>query len=43
MIRWQVHGLRQWDQLSAQRVDHLLANSVLRPGESVSTGAVTPA
>ena len=27
LIRWQLHGLRQWDQLSAQRVDHLLANS----------------
>ena len=26
-IRWQLHALRQWDQLSAQRVDHLLANS----------------
>ena len=27
LIRWQLHVLRQWDQLSAQRVDHLLANS----------------
>ena len=27
LIRWQLHALRQWDQLSAQRVDHLLANS----------------
>ena len=27
LIRWQLHTLRQWDQLSAQRVDHLLANS----------------
>ena len=24
---WQLHALRQWDQLSAQRVDHLIANS----------------
>ena len=27
LIRWQLHLLRQWDQLSAQRVDVLLANS----------------
>ena len=27
LIRWQLHLLRQWDQLSAQRVDHLIANS----------------
>lgn len=27
LIRWQLHSLRQWDQLSAQRVDHLIANS----------------
>jgi glycosyltransferase involved in cell wall biosynthesis len=27
LIRWQLHVLRQWDQLSAARVDHLLANS----------------
>jgi len=27
LIRWQLHALRQWDQLSAQRVDHLVANS----------------
>ena len=27
LIRWKLHALRQWDQLSAQRVDHLLANS----------------
>ncbi len=26
-IRLQLHLLRQWDQLSAQRVDHLIANS----------------
>lgn len=26
-IRWQLHQLRQWDYLSAQRVDVLLANS----------------
>lgn len=26
-IRWQLHVLRQWDQLSAARVDVLLANS----------------
>ncbi len=27
LIRWQLHHLRQWDQLSAARVDCLLANS----------------
>ena len=27
LIRWRLHALRQWDQLSAQRVDHLIANS----------------
>ena len=27
LIRWQLHALRQWDQLSAARVDVLLANS----------------
>ena len=27
LIRWQLYALRQWDQLSAQRVDHLIANS----------------
>ncbi len=27
LIRWQLHHLRQWDQLSAARVDFLLANS----------------
>ncbi len=27
LIRWQLHGLRQWDQLSGARVDCLLANS----------------
>lgn len=27
LIRWQLHALRQWDQLSAQRVDYLIANS----------------
>ena len=27
LIRWQLHALRQWDQISAQRVDHLIANS----------------
>ena len=27
LIRWQLHSLRQWDQLSAQRVNVLLANS----------------
>ena len=27
LIRWQLHRLRLWDQLSAQRVDHLIANS----------------
>ncbi len=26
-IRWQLHELRQWDQMSAQRVDVLVANS----------------
>ena len=29
LIRWQLHALRQWDQLSAQRVDQLIANSRL--------------
>ncbi|WP_269606674.1 glycosyltransferase [Prochlorococcus marinus] len=27
LIRWQLHNLRQWDQLSGSRVDYLLANS----------------
>ena len=27
LVRWQLYALRQWDQLSAQRVDHLIANS----------------
>ena len=27
LIRWQLHTLRQWDQLSSSRVDYLLANS----------------
>ncbi|QEY33232.1 glycosyltransferase family 4 protein [Synechococcus sp. RSCCF101] len=27
LIRWQLHRLRQWDSLSAQRVDRLVANS----------------
>ncbi len=27
LIRWQLHALRQWDQLSSSRVDYLLANS----------------
>ncbi len=27
LIRWQLHALRQWDQLSAARVDVLVANS----------------
>ncbi|MEC9030110.1 MAG: glycosyltransferase, partial [Cyanobacteriota bacterium] len=27
LIRWQLHVLRQWDQLSGARVNHLLANS----------------
>jgi glycosyltransferase involved in cell wall biosynthesis len=27
LIRWQLHGLRQWDQLSSARVDGLIANS----------------
>jgi len=27
IIRWQLHALRQWDQLSSSRVDYLLANS----------------
>ena len=26
-IRWQLHNLRQWDQLSSSRVDYLIANS----------------
>ena len=27
LIRWQLQGLRQWDQLSSSRVDYLIANS----------------
>ena len=27
LIRWQLHALRQWDQLSSLRIDYLLANS----------------
>jgi len=27
LIRWQLHTLRQWDQLSSSRIDYLLANS----------------
>ena len=27
LIRWQLHSLRQWDQLSSLRVDYFLANS----------------
>ncbi len=27
LIRWQLHSLRNWDQLSSARVDYLLANS----------------
>ena len=27
LIRWQLHKLRQWDQLSSSRVDYFLANS----------------
>ncbi len=27
LIRWQLHALRQWDQLSSSRVDYFLANS----------------
>ncbi len=27
LIRWQLHHLRQWDQLSSLRVDYFLANS----------------
>ena len=27
LIRWQLHTLRQWDQLSGSRIDYLLANS----------------
>ncbi|MFM7086581.1 MAG: glycosyltransferase [Cyanobium sp.] len=27
LVRWQLHRLRQWDVLSAQRPDHLIANS----------------
>ena len=26
-VRWQLHNLRQWDQLSSSRVDHFVANS----------------
>ena len=31
-IRWQLHALRQWDQLSAARVDVLVANSRFTTG-----------
>ena len=27
LIRWQLHTLRQWDQLSSLRIDYLVANS----------------
>ena len=27
LIRWQLHTLRQWDQLSSSRIDYLIANS----------------
>ncbi|MCT0212935.1 glycosyltransferase [Synechococcus sp. CS-1324] len=27
LVRWQLHQLRQWDVISSQRVDHLIANS----------------
>ena len=27
LIRWQLYKLRQWDQLSASRIDHILSNS----------------
>ncbi len=27
LIRWQLHALRQWDQLSSSRIDFLIANS----------------
>ena len=27
LIRWQLHALRQWDQLSSLRIDYLVANS----------------
>ncbi len=27
LIRWQLHTLRQWDQLTSSRIDYLLANS----------------
>ena len=27
LIRWQLHNLRQWDQLSSLRVDYFIANS----------------
>ena len=27
LVRWQLHRLRQWDALSGQRPDHLIANS----------------
>ena len=27
LIRWQLHTLRQWDQLSSSRIDYLFANS----------------
>ena len=27
LIRWQLHTLRQWDQLSSSRIDYVIANS----------------
>ena len=27
LIRWQLHALRQWDQISSSRIDYLVANS----------------
>ena len=40
LIRYQLHALRQWDQLSAQRVDVLVAEFPLhRPPDSQGLGA----
>ena len=37
-IRWQLHALRQWDQLSAARVDVLVANSASPQDAFVNIG-----
>ena len=38
LIRYQLHALRQWDQLSAQRVDVLWRISLHRPPDSQGLG-----